>query len=353
VSIPRTAERGVALLLVLWIFMILGVIAMDFARYMRDDAMASVNFAEETRGYYVALAGMNRAIFDMQRTSPEAKAAGGEAEQERADEEGPIVPPDGEWHEGDFAGGRWSVRMVDEASRISLNRAPEPLIRAVVTNLVRGGNATTGVDRRTADTAATITDSILDWRDPDNMVRPHGAESGFYLKRRQPYRAKNGFFDSPEELLLVRGVTPALFYGGEGMPGLRDIFSVYTRRENGGVLNVRTVAAPVLQVLLGIDPDEAADLVVQRGQGEPFLPIVQAKLTAVVPHPEFVGDFNPRVVSIEARADVSAQRNQSRVAAVADLASDVAEGARVLRWLDRAPWSEPPPGLGAGAERTS
>src|SRR4029450_7538270 len=63
----RRHQRGVALLLVLWIFMILGVLALDFARYLRDDAMAAINFADETRGYYVALAGMNRAILDAER----------------------------------------------------------------------------------------------------------------------------------------------------------------------------------------------------------------------------------------------------------------------------------------------
>src|SRR5213078_2004074 len=63
----RRGERGVALLLVLWIFMVLGVLALDFARYMRDDAMASINLADETQGYYLALAGMNRAIFDAER----------------------------------------------------------------------------------------------------------------------------------------------------------------------------------------------------------------------------------------------------------------------------------------------
>ena len=59
----RARQRGVALLLVLWVFMILGVLALDFSRYMRDDAMASVNLAEETRGYYLAIAGMQQALY--------------------------------------------------------------------------------------------------------------------------------------------------------------------------------------------------------------------------------------------------------------------------------------------------
>src|SRR5438128_1922034 len=72
----RRRERGVALLLVLWIFVILGVLAVDFARYIRDDAMAAVNFAEETRAYYIALAGMNRTIFEADRAK-ERTASGG------------------------------------------------------------------------------------------------------------------------------------------------------------------------------------------------------------------------------------------------------------------------------------
>src|SRR5690349_17316720 len=123
---PRRGERGIALLLVLWVFMILGVLALDFARYMRDDAMATVNLAEETRGYYIALAGMNRAIYDVERKRDENPATGTAANvggtvpktiDTDADDDAVLVPADGEWHEGDFAGGRWSVRMVDEAGR--------------------------------------------------------------------------------------------------------------------------------------------------------------------------------------------------------------------------------------------
>src|SRR5262245_18891192 len=59
---PAARQRGVALLLVLWAFMILGVLALDFGRYMRDDAMGGANFAEETQGYYTAYAGMQTAL---------------------------------------------------------------------------------------------------------------------------------------------------------------------------------------------------------------------------------------------------------------------------------------------------
>ena len=74
--LPRDRQRGIALLLVLWAFMILGVLALDFSRYMRDDAMAAVNFADETQGYYVALAGMHKALWQAKVAREENPATG-------------------------------------------------------------------------------------------------------------------------------------------------------------------------------------------------------------------------------------------------------------------------------------
>jgi len=332
----RREERGVALLLVLWIFVILGVLAMDFARYIRDDAMAAVNFSEETRAYYLALAGMNRTIFDAdrarERAAPGAIAQPVDAE---SDDDEPL-PADGQWHDGEFAGGHYTVRMTDEGGRLSLNKIDDALLTRVITNLMRGGNTTKGMDRRATNEVSTVVDSILDWRDADHLKRAHGAESEFYLKRRPSYRAKNGFFDSPEELLLVRGVTPALFYGHDGIPGLREVFSVYSRSNN---IHLRNASPAVLQALLGFDADTAADLVAQRDTDSTGF---FQQITTQVADPHLVQlmvEEEPRTVLLEGRADTQAQRNQSAVAAVVDLSSESAEGARVLRWLDRAPWS--------------
>src|SRR5438046_6262604 len=104
----RPRERGVALLLVLWIFVVLGVLAVDFARYIRDDAMAAVNFAEETRAYYLALAGMNRTIYDADRQHERA-APGAPAQPPDDDDEDEPPPADGQWHDGEFAGGHYTV----------------------------------------------------------------------------------------------------------------------------------------------------------------------------------------------------------------------------------------------------
>jgi type II secretory pathway component PulK len=58
-----------------------------------------------------------------------------------------------------------------------------------------------------------VADAIIDWRDADENPGTAGAESDYYQSLQPPYRCKNGPFESVEELLLVKGVTPDLLYG--------------------------------------------------------------------------------------------------------------------------------------------
>lgn len=49
--------------------------------------------------------------------------------------------------------------------------------------------------------------AILDWRDKDNLVRNHGAEDDDYQQLDYNYGAKDGLFNSLDELQLVMGMT--------------------------------------------------------------------------------------------------------------------------------------------------
>jgi len=60
-----------------------------------------------------------------------------------------------------------------------------------------------------------IADSILDWIDTDDQTRDSGAESDYYANLQPPYKPKNGPLTTIDELLLVRGVTPLLLFGGD------------------------------------------------------------------------------------------------------------------------------------------
>jgi general secretion pathway protein K len=218
---------------------------------------------------------------------------------------------------------------------IAINAVSDFVLQAIVTNILFGPDATAGEDRKEAKAIQTIVDSILDWRDPDDLARLEGAESDHYGSLRPPYTAKNGFFEFPDELLFVRGVTPELVHGTELMPGLARVVSVYGRDEG---VNLRSVTAPVLQVLLGVDAETAAEILLVRTE-DPlnFTELVRTEVAASDPRlTPILVDRPARIVRIDGRGDVGRERNQARVSAVVDLESELFDGPRVLRWLDDA-----------------
>lgn len=60
-----------------------------------------------------------------------------------------------------------------------------------------------------------VADAILDWLDEDDEPREFGAEIEHYSSLTPAYAPKNGPLETVEELLLVRGVTPELLFGGD------------------------------------------------------------------------------------------------------------------------------------------
>lgn len=342
----RARQRGLALVMVLWVFMTLGVLALDFAQYMRDDAMAALNVSETTSGYYVAIAGMNRALYELMEAREVGEQTGlladeffvaPEDQDELHDvrEFQPTIAPDGQWHEGTWGDATYAVRIVDEGSRIAINAVSDVVLRRVVTNILFGSDPTDGQNSKEIKAVQTIVDSILDWRDPDDLARLEGAESDYYAALRPPYLPKNGFFEYPEELLFVRGISPELVHGTDLMPGLASVVSVFGRDEG---VNIRSITAPVLQVLLGIDR-ETAEEILQVRTDDPlsFTELVRAEVASADPElvPLLV-DRPPAVVRIDGRGDAKRPRNQARVSVVVDLDSDLFDGPRHLRWLDDA-----------------
>jgi general secretion pathway protein K len=116
-----------------------------------------------------------------------------------------------------FGDGQFKVEKENESGKVNLNRAGGPLLKMMLNNF------------EIEDTDKNIiVDSIMDWRDKGNFHRVNGAKDEYYLSLPQPYKCKNGDFTSIEELLLVRGVTPEIFYGG-----LKDMVAVYQDKETG------------------------------------------------------------------------------------------------------------------------
>lgn len=89
------------------------------------------------------------------------------------------------------------TRLVSTGSTVDLNEAGEEQLRSLFVAM--------GTSPRAAD---SLTDALLDWRDPDDLSRPYGAERRWYEARQRPV-PRNGAFAAMLELRRVRGFEAA------------------------------------------------------------------------------------------------------------------------------------------------
>jgi general secretion pathway protein K len=223
-------KRGIALLVVLWALLLLGLLGMSFAFAMRTEAQAARNGLDGARAYYQARTGINRALA-LLSSSPldnvlRTSIAGGDDDAS------------------------YEVTISGEGGKFDLNRISEEALKEV---LRRGGLP--------PEEAENVGDSILDWRDEDDMPRANGAEFPYYGSLPEPLKPRNGKLAAVDELLSVKGVTPDL-YG-------RFLSKVFTVHGNSPSVDINQAPVEVLRVLPGITA-EAADAIVTLRRDNPF-----------------------------------------------------------------------------------
>jgi type II secretory pathway component PulK len=238
-------QAGVALVFVLLLVAALLAVVGEFTRAMRLEALTVTNFRASLAETWLAEAGYQRALAEI---LPDAVAheldVDGRLAFRRARLASATVP---ERVGVPLGTGRVSYRITDESARINLNRAPPGLLERLLTEL--------DVEPPVRD---VVVDAVQDWRDPNEEHRLNGAESDYYLALPRPYRSKNGEFDTVDELLQVRGVTPELLYGRPDHPGLAEYLTTWS----SGAINVNT-ASPMVLRAVGFAPPEV-DLLAGR-----------------------------------------------------------------------------------------
>lgn len=165
-------------------------------------------------------------------------------------------------------------KIIDLERRANINAANDVMLQQALIEM--------GVD---AGEYPAIVNSILDWTDPDDSERIQGAESDYYQGGEPPYFAKNGPIDDLSELLLVKGITPDLYWG----PSSTNYVPMHARQDansrlgfqadtpvypvgfvdlftplSSGRINVNTASAAVLQLIPGVDEQAANDIIRQR-----------------------------------------------------------------------------------------
>jgi len=236
-------QRGMALLVVLWIMTLLTTIAFTLSFLVRVENFGTLAFRQDVQNRYLSEGGISRAIMEiLYRNS--TKLSEIKLEPWRLD---------GRANYGMIAGGKYSVRITGEDGKLDINLLSDSS-GVILGNILRNA----GVEPEEAD---SIVDCVLDWKDADNLHRLNGVEDEYYLSLKNPYRARNGEIESLEELLLIKGVTPEILFGGKGKKGIIGLLTVHSR---SSTINPNSAPREILAAIPGIGPEAAERIVAHR-----------------------------------------------------------------------------------------
>jgi general secretion pathway protein K len=196
----RERNRGVALLLVLWLVALLVATVGAFALSARTEQLQGQVLARGLHSREAARAGLEHAVSRLMQADPQRRWIA-----------------DGREYKWRFGDSDIAVRIVDEQGKVDLDMADAGLIAALLREL--------GSEPREAQQVAG---AIVDWRDTDTLTQPSGgAEAPDYAAAGRDYGPANMPFESVAEVEQVLGMTPALYarlaplvtvYSGRAMP---------------------------------------------------------------------------------------------------------------------------------------
>ena len=228
---PRAGTRGSVLLYVVWVVLLLSLFAAGVGSRALFALNLSRRLSEQLRAAYIARGAVRYAALVLARDGTpsfdglnDSWSSGSLFREHPVD--GGSFSVTGEPHTDGGAAAQFGLN--DEERRINLNTAPTDV-------LVRFLEAAGGL----GDDALAAAEAIEDWRDEDDDPRTSGAEGSYYRTLGDAYDCKNGPFENVEELLLVKGISPAVYRNVE------PYVTVY----GSGRLNLNTAPEAVLRSL--------------------------------------------------------------------------------------------------------
>jgi general secretion pathway protein K len=176
-------QKGVALVLVLWIVTLLSVMAGSFALSMRRESAIMFGLKSVAQAQAYAEAGIAMAQMMMLQNDPMKR-----------------WQADGQIYEFRFDRALIRVQMLAETGKVDLNQADLALLQRLLSQ------APIETEKQNR-----IADAIVDWRDKDDTALEAGAEKSEYEKAGLKYVPRNEAFQSLEELQLVLGMDSGLY----------------------------------------------------------------------------------------------------------------------------------------------
>ncbi len=251
----RRNEQGMVLISVLWVVFVLTLISFTLASAARVEVEATQQSFDSERAFFMAK-GAAEVFFGLYSAKKDLP------------EDSPVRIENGEYI-FPFDSGEARVKLESNAGKIDINAASDQLLASVFDSI--------GVNQELRN---RLVDSILDWRDDDDIPHLYGAESGDY---RRPSMSpgilqsipRNGSFETIDELLSVKNMTPDIFYGSlafdsaaqryRKVPGVREILTV----NSGEGVNPNEASVEVLSALPQMNSDSVAQVIEER-ERRPF-----------------------------------------------------------------------------------
>jgi general secretion pathway protein K len=179
----RAAQRGVALLLVLWACTLLAILLGGYAVLARTEALQTRYQFAQTRAHYAAEAGVMRAVYAVQDPVVTRRWAG-----------------DGRVYPFRFDDAAVSVTVTDEGGKVDLN--------AATPGVLKGLFRAAGLNEAGAGKLAA---NVVAWRSFAGIGTDAAHDRAVYAAAGRDYGPRHGPFASLQELQLVLGMTPALY----------------------------------------------------------------------------------------------------------------------------------------------
>lgn len=244
------SERGVALMMVIWVMTILMTLVVSFSFLIRTEAKSTIFFKEGLQEKFMAEAAIQRAIMEIYHR----QVYRGQTVVQEGNE---VVRIDGRPYRGKIEPGQYTFTVLAESGKIDINKMTD-LTGIVLKNLLINSD----IPENRAD---TIVDSILDWVDTDNLRRLSGAEDEYYLSLPVSYRAKNAPFDTLEELLLVKEMSAELLFGTKERRGIIHYLTIHGTASK---ININAAPREILMALPGLTTEMVKRIIDQRETAE-------------------------------------------------------------------------------------
>lgn len=208
-------EEGLTLILILWIIAILSITTLSLASYMRLQLRITKNKTERLKAYYIARAGIERAILELRRDTNDYDALN---EEWSTNEEA--------YNSIQFGEGEYSIQVIDEESKLNINIPVQ--------------------DEEDKILFSRLLLSLPEIReDQVSAILEH--------------RREGGIFRSVDEISTLKKIDQEVFLA------IKDLITVYSSKEsNNKKINLNKATIEELKSNLGLAHKEADEIIRHR-----------------------------------------------------------------------------------------